>query len=203
MKTKYFLNCRYITGNPIDIIEIHVFDNNNNIRDLQVFCKECFDCDCLSVTTFEWITKMAIESERYEFTCRNGATLPNTVVNCSDDGLRLAVSRIQNESSCNCNEPISMKYSSLDLTTETNPAMESTIDNVQHKTKTKALILSGIAASITLITAFIVLKKFIATTSRIKNSDLTDTEHNNTINDGYNFIKTIFFDGQEIQQHPS
>ncbi|CAG2256733.1 unnamed protein product [Mytilus edulis] len=27
-------------------------------------------------------------------------------------------------------------------------------------------------------------------------SDLTDTEHKNTINDGYNFIKTIFFDGQ-------
>ncbi|VDI44187.1 Hypothetical predicted protein [Mytilus galloprovincialis] len=119
--------------------------------------------------------------------------------------------------------------------------------------------MSGIAALITLIPAFLVLRKFIETTRRIKHvnitfiykiqaylciyinsestihgrkrkstkgkqfaiefhrskrfdntipteirgyirchekSDLADTEHNNTINDGYNFINTIFFDEQ-------
>ncbi|XP_071177299.1 uncharacterized protein [Mytilus edulis] len=81
--------------------------------------------------------------------------------------------------------------------------MESTIDKVQHTTKTKdssytsiALIISGIAASFTLITAFIVLRKFKDTTSRIKHSDLTDTEHNSIINDGIDFIKTINYNGQ-------
>ncbi|CAG2249865.1 unnamed protein product [Mytilus edulis] len=154
----------YITGNPIDIIEIHVFDNHNNIKDLFVDCSNCFDCDRLSISTCKWITKRVTDLRSYSFTCRNGVNLPNTVLNCSDDESSLAVTRIQNETSCNCNESSSIKSSSLEITTDTHPAMESTIDKVQHTTKTKA--------------------------------NLTDTEHNSTINDGIDVIKTINYNGQ-------
>ncbi|VDH98481.1 Hypothetical predicted protein [Mytilus galloprovincialis] len=162
-----FFHLRLITGNPIDNVDTHLFDNHNDIGNLIVFCSKCFDCDCLSVSTYEWITKRVTDLLFYEFSCRNGVSLPNTVVNCSDDGLRLAVTIMPNESSCNCQNSITMKSfstdlttiatrstessstdlttiatrstesSSMDLTTIATRSMESTINTVQHKTKTK------------------------------------------------------------------
>ncbi|CAG2254838.1 unnamed protein product [Mytilus edulis] len=97
---------------------------------------------------------------RYRFTCRNGVALPSTVVNCSDDGLHLAVKNTQNESSCNCKESKTMKSFSTDFTTETMPPMKSTNKNSQRKT-----------------------------------TGLTETEHNNTINDGIDLIEILNWNG--------
>ncbi|CAG2242629.1 unnamed protein product [Mytilus edulis] len=117
------------------------------------------------------LTVVVTDLGRYSFTCRNGVALPNTVVNCSDDGSRLAVTRIHNESSCNCKESISMKSSPMDLTIETTRAMESTI----HTT-------SGMEST---------TETTRAMESNIDKSDMTDTEINKTIDDGIDFITTI------------
>lgn len=53
-----------------------------------------------------------------------------------DYGLRLAVTKMQNESSCNCKESNAMKSLSTEFTTETTPPMKSTIAKAQHKIKT-------------------------------------------------------------------
>ncbi|CAG2257601.1 unnamed protein product [Mytilus edulis] len=83
--------------------------------------------------------------------------------------------------------------------------MTSTIEKSQRKMKTNeldssythiAVIISGMAASITFIAAFIALRKFIDTWSRVKNSELTDNEQNNTINDVIDLIETPDGNGQ-------
>ncbi|VDI48510.1 Hypothetical predicted protein [Mytilus galloprovincialis] len=117
--------------------------------------------------------KRVTDLGRYAFTCRNGVALPNTVVNCSDDGLRLEVRKIHNESSCNCKD--SMKSFSTDSLTETTMTMastiemESTIETTNHSSYTYvAVLISGMVTSIMLITALRALRMFIDTTNRIK-----------------------------------
>ncbi|CAC5400801.1 unnamed protein product [Mytilus coruscus] len=115
------------------------------------------------------------------------------------DGSRLAVTRIENETLCNCKDSITMKSSSMDLTIETTRAMESTIEKVRQLDSSytyTAGIISGMVASITLLTTFIALRRIINTMSRTKHSDITDTEISNTINDGVELIKTLNWDGQ-------
>lgn len=53
-----------------------------------------------------------------------------------DDGLRLTVTKIQNESSCKCKESSTTKALSTEFTTETTPSMSSTIEKSQRKMKT-------------------------------------------------------------------
>ncbi|VDI78327.1 Hypothetical predicted protein [Mytilus galloprovincialis] len=79
-----------------------------------------------------------------------------------------------NESSCNCKKSIAMKASSTDTTTVATPALESTIDKVKHKTKTKGK-------------------------SRL--SDLTDTEHNISSNDGIDVIRALNCNGQIVKEY--
>ncbi|CAG2209534.1 unnamed protein product [Mytilus edulis] len=137
-----------LAQNMFTNVSDELFANNKQLR--YVDCSNCFDCDCLSISTYKWITKRVTDLQRYNFTCRNGVTLPNTVVNCSGDS----------------------SYTST------------------------ALVIGGMASSITLISAFMVLRKFIDTTSRIKQSRMTDTEHNNVISEGIDFIKTLDRNGQ-------
>ncbi|CAG2255538.1 unnamed protein product [Mytilus edulis] len=174
--------------NNLAILPGDVFRNSVALE--YVMCTTCLDCDCLSASTYQWIKHIVIDNNVYEFTCHNGVVLPNTVFNCSDDGSRLAVTSIENGSSCNCKDSITKQLSSMDVTIETTPAIESTkLDSSYTYT---AGIISGMVASLTLIITYTALKRIIHTMSRIKHSDITDNEINKTINDGFDFIPTVY-----------
>ncbi|CAC5400794.1 unnamed protein product [Mytilus coruscus] len=143
---------RVLSNNKITSVPGGVLENSSALT--YIYCKECFDCDCLSASTYQWITIIVKGLEEYEFTCRNGVALPNTVVNCSE--------------------------------------LDSAYTNI-------AGIISGMVASLTLITIFTALRRFSNTMSRINDSDMTDTEVNKTINDGIDFIPTI--DGEMAKKY--
>ncbi|CAG2215033.1 unnamed protein product [Mytilus edulis] len=57
------------------------------------------------------------------------------------------------------------------------------------------VIISGMAASVTLITSFTALRRFINTASTIRHSDLTEIEHNISSNDGIDVIRALNCNG--------
>ncbi|XP_063448312.1 carboxypeptidase N subunit 2-like [Mytilus trossulus] len=123
-----------LSNNNITSVPDGVLENNRTLTN--IYCKECFDCDCLYASTYQWITTIVKDLQAYELTCRNGEALPDTIVKCTDDGSHLAVDIIENETLCYCKNSTSMKESSMDSTTETTPPIESTIEKVQRNTKT-------------------------------------------------------------------
>ncbi|CAG2215038.1 unnamed protein product [Mytilus edulis] len=142
----------------------------------------------------------------YEFSCRNGVSLPNTVVNCSDDGLRLAVTIMPNESSCNCQKSITMKSSSTDLTTIATRSTESSSTDLTtiatRSTESSSTDLTTIATRSTESSSMDLTT--IATRSMestIDTSDLTDTEHHFSSNDGIDVIRALNCNGQIVKEY--
>ncbi|CAC5359921.1 unnamed protein product [Mytilus coruscus] len=203
-----FIQCRELANNNLAILPSDVFRNSVALK--YVTCTACLDCDCLSASTYQWITNIVIDKKGYEFTCRNGVVLPNTVVNCSDDGSRLAVTSIENDSSCNCKDSITIQLSSMDsdiTDNEINKTINDGIDFIPtvHGEMAKKYNNIPPKSHMNIIDNAIDVIKSINFNGQMNKeyNNIPPKSHMNIIDNAIDVIKSINFNGQMNKEYDS
>ncbi|CAC5377757.1 unnamed protein product [Mytilus coruscus] len=148
------LKSLYFDRNPIVYISADLFDNNKNLGNLRLFCSDCFNCNCISVSVWNWIKKRKNDLMYASFSCGDGSIMPSDKIaaTCEDDRITLhSASTELSKQLCLCQETTSIhqftyqtselhfKYQTSELMKTEKNLQISTMQTLEQHPKTEII----------------------------------------------------------------